>query len=389
MSGTARPGLYIGLMSGTSLDGVDGVLADLPAAPLDGLSAHGPAPALVRAHAHLPFPAALRAELLALQHSDADELQRAALAAHVLADLYADVVGQLLAGGGVRADQVSAIGAHGQTVRHRPELGYTLQLNAPARLAELCGIDVIADLRSRDVAAGGQGAPLVPALHAGLFGRAGLHRVVVNIGGMANLTDLPGTAAAPVRGWDTGPGNCLLDHWIGKQHGLPYDDAGAWAAQGQVIPGLLAGLLKDGFFAAAPPKSTGRDQFNPDWLTARLAGHAPLAAVDVQSSLAELTATTIASAITQHCAGAREVIVCGGGARNADLLERLRRLLNTAPQTGRIAVTRSDDHGLPADQVEALAFAWLAQCHVSGLPGNLASVTGARGPRILGARYPA
>lgn len=389
--------LFIGVMSGTSLDGADAVVAEFPAA-----SSPGTAPGhRVLAHRHAPFPGALRATLLALQQSGPDELHRAALAAHALADHYATLIDLLLRQTGLAAGEVIAVGAHGQTVRHRPELGYTLQLNAPARLAEACGIDVIADFRSRDIAAGGQGAPLVPAFHADLFGSAPAGRVVVNIGGIGNVTHLPASSRgslaaasanssaptisvhAAVRGWDTGPGNVLLDGWIHRHRGQAYDVGGAWAASGSVIEPLLELLLADPWFERAPPKSTGRDLFNADWLDLRLVEYPDAKPEDVQATLAECTARSIAAALAAHCPDVMEVIVCGGGAFNADLLARLSRNVNA----GAVVVT-SAAKGVPPDQVEALAFAWLAHRHVAGLSGNLPAVTGASGPRILGSRTP-
>ena len=368
--------LYIGLMSGTSLDGIDGVLVDF-AGP-------GPGPARVVAHAHRPFAPALAAELLALNSAGADELHRAALAGNALARGCAEVVEAVLAAGGATRDRVRAIGAHGQTVRHRPGefdgVGYTVQLNSPALLAELCGIDVVADLRSRDLAAGGQGAPLVPAFHRAVFGRPGEAVAVLNLGGIGNLTAL--RADGSTIGFDCGPGNVLLDHWCRRHTGQAYDDNGAWAASGRAIEPLLERLRADPYFALAPPKSTGRDLFNPDWLQARLAGIAA-APVDVQATLAELTATTCAADAQAHAAGAGELLVCGGGAFNGDLLRRL------AARLPGVDVRRTDARGLPADQVEACAFAWLARAFVRRECANLPSVTGASGPRMLGALYPA
>ncbi|MGK2901010.1 MAG: anhydro-N-acetylmuramic acid kinase [Burkholderiaceae bacterium] len=370
--------LYIGLMSGTSLDGIDGVLADF-AAP-------GPDPLRVVAHAHRPFAPGLADELLALNSAGADELHRAALAGNALARGYADVVEALLASSGAPRAQVRAIGAHGQTVRHRPSefdgTGYTVQLNSPALLAELCGIDVIADLRSRDLAAGGQGAPLVPAFHRAVFGRTGETVAVLNLGGMGNLTAL--RADGSTIGFDCGPGNALLDHWCRRHTGQPYDDGGAWAASGCVIGGLLQRMLADPYFALPPPKSTGRDLFNPDWLQARLTvcdATAPPA--DVQATLAELTAAACAADVQAHAAGARVLLVCGGGALNRDLMRRI------ATRLPEVDVMRTDARGLPADQVEACAFAWLARAFVRRECASLTSVTGATGPRVLGALYPA
>ncbi|MDF3939214.1 anhydro-N-acetylmuramic acid kinase [Achromobacter denitrificans] len=364
--------LYIGLMSGTSVDGVDGVLARLG----DGQ------PPQVLASASLPMPTDLRQELLALNLSGEDELARSALAANALARLYAQAVSDLLREAGVAACDVAAIGAHGQTVRHRPDSGYTVQLNAPALLAELSGIDVVADFRSRDVAAGGQGAPLVPPFHAAIFG-APEGRAVLNLGGIANVTLLePGKSP---RGFDTGPANVFLDGWCQRHLGAPYDADGRWAASGQVLAPLLELLIaSEPWFALPPPKSTGRDLFNMQWLDSRLAefdGPRP-APQDVQATLQRLTARTVANAIDAAAAGTREVFVCGGGARNPGLMRELAYCLQRP-------VRATDALGVPAQQVEALAFAWLAQAFVARRPAGLPDVTGARGPRILGALYPA
>lgn len=362
---------YIGLMSGTSIDGADGVLIDLA----DGRMQ-------VLAHAHRDFEPSLRAELLALNAPGDNELHRAALAANALAHVYAAVVADLRerAPGPVRA-----IGAHGQTVRHRPGQfdgsGYTLQINAPAVLAELSGLTVVADLRSRDVAAGGQGAPLVPAFHHARFARAGEDVAVANIGGISNLSLLP--ADGPVRGFDCGPGNALMDLWCQRHLGRPYDDGGAWAAGGRVLPALLAAALANPYFALPPPKSTGRDDFHAPWLEALLAAQPASAAQDVQATLCELTARIVTSDLRTHLPAARELLVCGGGALNGELMRRLQQAWPLG------TVTSSASRGLPPLQVEASAFAWLARACLRGEPGNLASVTGARGPRVLGAIYPA
>ncbi|WP_137860728.1 anhydro-N-acetylmuramic acid kinase [Variovorax sp. 3P27G3] len=370
--------LFIGLMSGTSLDGVDGVLADFS----DGRIA-------VRSYATAAFPVALRAELLALNTPGDNELHRAALAGNGLARAYAGVVHQLLADSGTDARAVTAIGAHGQTVRHRPlefdEVGYTLQINNPSLLAELTGIDVVGDFRSRDLAAGGQGAPLVPAFHRALFARADETVAVLNIGGISNLSFLPATntsGGASVLGFDCGPGNALMDHWCQAHQGRPFDLGGQWAASGQVLPGLLAQFLADPYFGRTPPKSTGRDLFNPDWLAAQL-GTTVMVPEDVQATLAELTAQVCAADVKRYGKDSKLLIVCGGGALNDHLLARLRALLPG------VTVAASTDHGLPPQQVEAAAFAWLARASVRREAGNLASVTGARGERVLGAIYPA
>ncbi|HXE49973.1 MAG TPA: anhydro-N-acetylmuramic acid kinase [Ramlibacter sp.] len=367
------PDLYIGLMSGTSLDGVDGVLADF-----------SPTSPLVIEHASAPFPAELRAELLRLNTSGPDELHRAALAGNALMRVYAQVVGELLVSARV-SGSIRAIGAHGQTVRHRPQdfdgTGYTLQLCQPALLAELTGIDVVADFRSRDVAAGGQGAPLAPLFHQGVFGRPGESVGVLNIGGIANVTLL--RADGSMLGFDCGPGNCLMDAWCAQHTGRAYDAEGSWAATGSPLPALLELLLAESYFRKPPPKSTGRDLFNPAWLQERLQGFSAAAPADVQATLAELTARACTADVLQHEPGLRRLIVCGGGVLNVHLMRRLQALLPDAQ------VSSSADWGLPPLQVEAMAFAWLARKTVRREKLQLQSITGAKGARVLGCLYPA
>ena len=368
------PDLYIGLMSGTSLDGVDAVLADFS----------GPRCQVLQHHA-AGFEPGLRAELLALNTNGANELHRAALAANALAHSYAQAVQALLQASGIPASAVRAIGAHGQTVRHQPGAfdgtGYTLQLNNPALLAERTGISVVADLRSRDVAAGGQGAPLVPAFHQFQFGQAGQDALVLNIGGIANLSVL--RADGSVLGFDCGPGNALMDHWCQQHRGEPFDRNGAWAASGQVAPALLQRLQAEPYLHQSPPKSTGRDLFNPPWLEQHLRQCLPLPAADVQATLLELTANACAESAIRYKNNSKLLAVCGGGAFNGRLMERLQALLPG------LRVEPTDTLGLPAQQVEAAAFAWLARQCLRGLPGNLPSATGAQGARVLGAIYPA
>jgi anhydro-N-acetylmuramic acid kinase len=360
--------LYIGLMSGTSLDGVDGVLADFGGGAIHTIEA-----------AFVPFPAALRAELMALQASSDNELEREALAANGLAAAYAECVQSLL---GAASGPVAAVAAHGQTIRHRPELGFTRQTNNPSLLAELTGIDVVADFRSRDVAAGGQGAPLVPAFHEAAFGKAGTARVVVNIGGIGNISVLHGDAR--VTGYDTGPGNVLIDLWISRNLGKAYDEDGAWAARGKVNQALLEVLLDEPYFRQPAPKSTGRDLFHDAWLDARLACCPGVAPEDVQATLTRLTAVTIARAITGESSKVEAVYVCGGGAYNGTLLRDLAAQLG-----GKVAVESTAALGIAPNRVEALAFAWLGYRFTQRQPGNLPAVTGAKGLRILGALYPA
>jgi anhydro-N-acetylmuramic acid kinase len=374
-------GLYIGLMSGTSLDGIDGVVVDFPKVDRrEGIR--------VLAHAKRAFAPALRDTLAALNRSGDDEIHRGALAANALAREGAALVETLRASSSLARARIVAIGCHGQTVRHRPGefdgTGYTVQLNAPALLAELTGIDVVADFRSRDVAAGGQGAPLAPAFHRAMFARTDVSVAVLNLGGIANLTVLDATGGTI--GFDCGPANALLDLWSERSSGRPFDVDGATAARGEVDPRLLDALRAEPFFALAPPKSTGRDLFNAGWLDARLDAadaRARLPPEDIQATLAELTVHVVADAWRRHSLAAAELIVCGGGAFNGDLMRRLARSL--AP----IAIVASDARGLPPDQVEAAAFAWLARAFVGRIPGNVATATGAAGPRILGALYPA
>jgi len=361
---------YIGLMSGTSLDGVDGVLVTLSP------SGH---PRLI-ARATAPIEPALRAELLALNHPTDNELDRAARASLALVEIYAELVHELLRLSGLAVHEVRAIGAHGQTIRHQPHAGYTLQLNAPARLAELTGIGVVADFRSRDIAAGGHGAPLVPAFHHAVFG-ADRPRVIVNLGGMANVTLL--MPDRPVLGFDTGPANVLMDAWCHRHTGAAYDREGQWGAQGQVVPALLNHLIRsEPWFAEVPPKSTGREQFNLAWLDARLEGYEALAAHDVQTTLQALTALTVTGAL--HAQGLKDepLFVCGGGAFNTALREQFSR-----HWPGSVACTQ--DLGIPPQDVEAMAFAWLAWAHMEKIAGNLPEVTGSKGTRLLGAYWPA
>ena len=363
----SAPDLIVGLMSGTSLDGVDAALVDF--------SSGAPS---VRATGYIPYPADLREQISGLHESGRDELHRAEALAGRLAQAYAEAVIDLLQQACVSPAEVRAIGCHGQTVRHQPQMGYTRQLNHPALLAEITGVAVVADFRSRDIAAGGQGAPLVPAFHSAWFRDTRRHRVILNIGGIANLTDLPPGQAT--RGYDCGPGNMLLDLWTQRHLGRNYDEGGDWAATGKVLPDLLTKLLAHEFLLLEPPKSCGREQFNLDWLMACLSGHE--AATDVQATLLRLTATAIQQAILRWCGTVEEIYVCGGGVHNATLLKTIASML---PQ---VSVHNTDALGLPADWVEAVAFAWLAHRTLAGLPGNLPEVTGARGLRVLGAIYP-
>ncbi len=349
-------------MSGTSLDGADAILADFA----------NQSPRII-GFASESFPQALRGELLALNQSGQNEIERSHVAANNLAARYAGVTANVLANAGLDRHCVRAIGCHGQTVRHRPELGFTTQLNNPALLAELTGIDVVSDFRSRDVAAGGQGAPLAPAFHDGIFRSTTEARVVVNIGGIANISIIaPGQ---PVWGFDCGPGNCLMDFWVMQHQNRPFDGNGAWASQGRLSTGLFDRLKQAAYFSATPPKSTGRDLFNADWLANFLAGESP---IDVQTTLLELTVWGISSHVLRYAPLTKAVIVCGGGAYNSAILARLVSLLPN------VRIETTDQYQIPAQQVEALAFAWLAKQCVQGLALDLTRTTGARQANILG-----
>lgn len=374
MSASSSAERYIGLMSGTSLDGVDAVIATFAPKPQ------------VHAHVSLPMPDALRQDFLSLNQSGPDELHRAALAANALVGLYAQAVNTLLEQSGLSRADIRAAGAHGQTVRHQPAMhdgvGYTWQLNQPALLAERTGIDVVADFRSRDLAAGGQGAPLVPAFHQAWLHDASEDRAVLNLGGIANLSLIP--AKGQVLGFDCGPANTLMDRWCQRHTGQWFDDQGQWAARGRVNADLLARLLTHPHFHRSIPKSTGLDDFHLAWLESQLTqGFTHLAPTDVQATLLALTVTSVANDLQRHAPSTRTLVVCGGGALNARLMQGLAETLPS------VSVTESDRWGLPPLQVEATAFAWLAHCAVHKKAGNLPAVTGAKGLRVLGAIHPA
>jgi anhydro-N-acetylmuramic acid kinase len=361
-------GHYIGIMSGTSVDGIDAALVDFSP----------PAPNCI-ATTRVEFPDVLRSELLALSRGCDTELDKAGAASQGLAELYAAAASELLSKSGLPGKCVTAIGCHGQTVRHRPESGITVQLNDPARVAERTGIDVVADFRRRDMAAGGQGAPLVPAFHDAVFRKAGTNRGVVNIGGISNLTVIAN--GKPAFGFDCGPGNVLLDSWVARHSSARFDDKGAWAGSGRAIPELLARLLDEPYFRRQPPKSTGRELFNDAWLAKRLAGDER--PQDVQATLVMLTALAIADAVKSNTAALDSLHVCGGGALNLSLMRAISKLL---PET---TVAPTDELGVPVGQVEAIAFAWLAMKCIRREPIDLRSTTGASHPCILGAVYPA
>lgn len=360
--------LFIGLMSGTSLDGADAALVE-----------HSEGGMRTLAFATAAFSDALRERVLALCEPGTDSLELEGRLSLELAELYASAVDAVLAAAGVPRERIVAIGCHGQTVRHRPDLGFTIQVNDAARLAELTGIDVVADFRRRDMAAGGQGAPLVPAFHEAVFRHAAISRCIVNIGGIGNVTWLP--AGRATVGFDCGPGNVLLDGWARRHLGTRYDEDGRWAARGRSDEALLQALLAEPFLQRSPPKSTGRELFRMAWLEDRLP--ARIRPEDVQSTLTDFTASAIVEAIDRFCAGTEEIYLAGGGARNPALVDRIRRLARSRP------VALTDSLGVPTAHVESMAFAWLAMKCVRREPVDLGAATGARGPRILGAIYAA
>ena len=370
--------LYIGLMSGTSLDGIDAVLAKIES---DG-SAH------LEEAVSVAFAPELRQSLLELQSPGNNEIHRENQAANALALAYAKTVHQLLTKAELQPSDITAIGAHGQTIRHQAQLAdhlaYTHQTLNAALLAEKTGSDVIADFRSRDMAAGGHGAPLVPSFHAQQFA-SNDNTAVLNIGGIANLTLLP--ANGEVAGFDCGPGNMLMDAWIAEQQGHAFDENGTWALQGKVNDVLLNRMLTDSFFTKAPPKSTGRDDFHLEWLQ-KYIGNENINAEDVQATLLHLTAIAALQALVQHAPQTQKLIVCGGGARNAALMNVF-KTHSAKLLTSSVEIVTSDTLGIDPQLVEGLAFAWLAWAHKEKRPANLPAVTGAKGPRILGACYPA
>ena len=383
--------LVAGVMTGTSMDAIDVAVLQI-----ESIQTANQAPSKISLKGFFsrPLASSLRAALLELQQRDDDELHRSALIANSFADAVSVAIMETISSMGLSSQDIAAIGVHGQTIRHQPQLGYSIQLNAPARIAEATGITVVSDFRSRDIAAGGQGAPLVPAFHEAIFSSPQELRAIVNIGGIANITWLGG----PLRGHDTGPGNMLMDAWCQRHRGKAFDQDGAWAASGQPHPRLLKAMLSDPFFHLAPPKSTGRDLFSVAWLKALM--HANdfdgLAPEDVQATLMALTAQSIATEIKkleQQSTASNQgrcdrILICGGGAQNSALMTSLNRAI--ADALGRaVPVASTETLGWPPQTIEAAAFAWLADRTIAGLPGNCASVTGALGPRILGSITPA
>lgn len=363
---------FIGLISGTSLDGIDAALVDFSDEQVQLLGTH-----------HEPYSPALLKDLRAISLPGENEIDRMGELDRQVGLAFSEAVIKLLAKLDIDASRVTAIGSHGQTIRHRPVAShpFTLQIGDPNTLAEMTGITTVGDFRRRDMAAGGEGAPLVPAFHQAVFQSPEVPRIALNLGGIANITCLPAGQTDAIIGYDTGPASTLLDAWIGRHLGEAFDANGDWAAGGEADPSLLEKLLADPYFAQAAPKSTGTEYFNLDWLDARLSPE-PIAPQDIQSTLVELTAISVANAIREEGYEEAEVLVCGGGANNGFLLQRLRHWL---PQA---SVDSSQRLGLHPDWIEAMAFAWLARRTLAGLSGNLPSVTGARRAVTLGAIYP-
>lgn len=366
--------IFLGLMSGTSTDGVDAVLAEFEGETFIGL----------RETHHLDYPPELRRRLLQMALAQpAISLRELCMLDQAVAETFAAAALELLRSSAIDASGIKAIGSHGQTLFHDGANGLSLQLGDPNLIAARTGITTVADFRRRDLALGGQGAPLVPAFHHAVFAQAGRNICVLNVGGIANVTLLPGADAPAARGFDTGPGNALLDEWTQSKRGQAFDQDGRFAASGRIHAPMVEALLADPYFAQPPPKSTGRDYFRLRWMQDRFPRYTELAAEDVQASLSELTAVSIAQSVEAQMPKAERVLVCGGGARNIYLIERLRALLPSA------VVEATDQHGLNAEWVEATAFAWLAMRTLRGQPGNLPGVTGARRAAVLGGIYPA
>jgi anhydro-N-acetylmuramic acid kinase len=360
-------------MSGTSMDGIDVSLVEFQQ------QGH----THIASHSH-PWPAELQQQLRSIAKPGENEIERLGILDARVAEEIAQSVLDLLQQASMEPQQITAIGSHGQTIRHRPEANppFTLQIGDPNRIAELTGITTVADFRRRDLAAGGQGAPLVCAFHEAIFRDKNENRAILNLGGIANITLLPSDPQKAVSGFDTGPGNTLLDTWIRIHLNSQYDDSGSWGASGNCYQPLLNEMLKDPYLKLAPPKSTGPEHFNLAWLDNILPRFPTLKPRDVQATLISFTATTIAQAIEGEATGCGRVIACGGGVHNQELVRQLQELL------GEIPLDTSSAHGIDPDQVEAVAFAWLARQALLGLPGNIPEVTGASGPRILGGIFP-
>ncbi len=363
-------GLFIGLMSGTSIDAVDAALVGFAQQPL-----------LIATHSH-PIEPKLRQQLLMLSEGCHNELTLMLMLDQRMGKLFAEAANTLLKKASIDATAVCAIGSHGQTIRHYPESGCSLQIGDANLIAEHSGITTVADFRRRDLAAGGEGAPLVPAFHNAVFRSNSEDRVIVNIGGIANITHLPANADTVVSGFDTGPGNILMDGWTMRHLKQPFDEKGRWAKSGKVEQPLLNQLLQDGYFMQLPPKSTGREHFNIEWLDRQLETYQQqLSPESVQATLCQLTASTIAQAVKEHHPAAEALYICGGGVHNETVMQQLEAELP------RHKVTSTRELGISPDWVEAIAFAWLAKERLAARPGNLPAVTGASRPVVLGGVY--
>lgn len=362
---------WVGLMSGTSMDGIDAVLVSFNGQSADLLGT-----------CTRPWPDELRLRLMAASQNQASPDEIGELDT-LTGALFAEAANQVIAKAGIATSSVRAVGSHGQTLRHQPSgaAPYSLQIGNPAVIAEKTGITTVADFRSRDMAAGGQGAPLVPAFHRAFFGSPVEDRCILNLGGIANITHIPADSSRPVTGFDTGPANALLDAWCLDQTGLPFDADGHWASEGEVNEILLEDMLSDAYFSKPAPKSTGKERFNLDWVKTLIRRHPDIPAENIQRTLLQLTVTSIVSQLPQ--VPSIKIYACGGGTRNPVLMEQLQKALAPTP------LTLTSELGLDPHWVEAVAFAWLARQALSGKPGNLPEVTGASGPKILGAIYPA
>lgn len=374
---------FIGLMSGTSMDGIDAALVEFRPSPDD----QGGRIELIAALCH-PLDTSLVRALQDLVETGDTSLKRLGQLDAQLGQCFADAAAQLLKKSSLPAARISAIGSHGQTIWHDvgatdKQLANSMQIADPNRIAQQTGITTVADFRRRDIAAGGQGAPLVPAFHAAYFATDQEDRITLNIGGIANIALLPRDQGAPILGCDTGPGNCLLDRWIQRHHNKKYDAGGEWARAGTVNHPLLDALLADPYFSQESPKSTGTDYFSIDWLLKRLSGLDEPSPEDVQCTLVELTARSIRDTCLDMMPNAQAIYVCGGGAQNAYLMERLARLVDP------IRVETTASLGIDPDWVEAMAFAWIARETLANRAANCPSVTGASQPVVLGAIYPA
>ncbi|VAW93697.1 Anhydro-N-acetylmuramic acid kinase [hydrothermal vent metagenome] len=366
------PVYYIGLMSGTSMDAIDAALIDCSNNKIK-----------LVAHYSQTFCSETRNQISALCQGCDNELQKMQQLDIELGKQFANCANQLLKNTKIKAYDITAIGSHGQTLRHYPEatIRNSLQIADPNTIAQLTGITTVADFRRRDMAAGGQGAPLVPAFHEQLFRNTKNNRVILNLGGIANITILPNDKNKPITGFDTGPASTLMDYWIGRQENKSYDDKGEWAASGKINSDFLQQLLNDAFFKLPPPKSTGTDYFSPAWFSKHLEAFPFLSSEDVQATLCECTAVSVANAIKEYASNCNEVFVCGGGAQNNFLMNRLQAQLKG------IKVTTTDTEGIASEWIEAMAFAWLAKQTLNKQPGNVSSVTGAAQPVILGGIY--